>query len=79
MKKLTTFLFIASLVGCVKPTPQQKQPETWAVHTVYQIPDGQVEVVEIDSCEYIALTSRYLGGIIHKQNCKFCAVRGANK
>jgi hypothetical protein len=79
MKKLTTLLFIASLVGCVKPAPQQKQPEHRVTTAMYELYSGQIEVIQIEGCEYLALTGNRLGGIIHKQNCKFCAVRGANK
>lgn len=40
---------------------------------------NQVDVITIDSCEYILLTGRAgyssYGSIIHKENCKYCEER----
>lgn len=33
---------------------------------------GFVYVVTRDSCEYVIWDGGYNGGIVHKQNCKFC-------
>lgn len=32
-------------------------------------------IVVIDSCEYIIYSKQDMGGICHKENCKFCAER----
>ena len=36
-----------------------------------------VEVIEVDGCEYVTIDNGYKGGcsIIHKYSCKFCAKR----
>ena len=33
------------------------------------------EIIKLDSCEYVVFRELYKGGICHKGNCKFCAVR----
>ena len=42
-----------------------------------EIPSSKrnVDVIVVDSCEYITIDNGYKGGcsIIHKNNCKFCA------
>lgn len=50
---------------------QQKQP----LNKIQKIETGDVQVVSIDSCEYVVWNYGYAGGIVHKQNCKFCAER----
>lgn len=66
--------------GCEAPR-QQEQP---IVKTEEQIVNEQayvndLEIVVLDSCEYILFDRRRgyagSGGICHKQNCKFCAER----
>lgn len=36
---------------------------------------GDLYVVSIDSCEYVVYDGYRNGGIVHKQNCKYCAKR----
>jgi len=50
---------------------QQKQP----LNKIQTIETGDVQVVSIDSCEYVVWNYGYAGGIVHKQNCKFCVER----
>lgn len=50
---------------------QQKQP----LNKIQTIETGYVQVVSIDSCEYVVWNYGYAGGIVHKQNCKFCVER----
>jgi hypothetical protein len=37
--------------------------------------DDNVMTIEHDSCEYILFQGFQRGGIIHKQNCKYCKQR----
>lgn len=34
---------------------------------------GTIEVIAVDSCEYVIWAGNYNGGIVHKQNCKNCS------
>ena len=67
--------------GCKAPRQQPEQP---IVKTEEQIVNQQayvndLEIVVLDSCEYILFDRQRAyagsGGICHKQNCKFCAER----
>jgi hypothetical protein len=67
--------------GCEAPRQQPEQP---IVKTEEQIVNEQayindLEIVVLDSCEYILFDRRRgyagSGGICHKHNCKFCAER----
>ena len=39
------------------------------------VPDYNIKIIEIDSCEYIISHVYYGEVIIHKQNCLFCKER----
>ena len=41
--------------------------------------DTQLRTVEHDGCEYVVMIGSYKGGLVHKQNCKFCAERNKNE
>ena len=45
------------------------------LNKVQKVEYGRIKVLEIDSCEYVVWNYSYAGGIVHKQNCKFCAER----
>ena len=36
---------------------------------------GNINVVEVEGCEYIVWDWHDAGNIVHKHNCKFCAER----
>jgi hypothetical protein len=44
-------------------------------NSVKEIETGAIEVFIINDCEYIAWSGYKCGGIVHKQNCKFCIKR----
>jgi len=50
---------------------QQKEP----LNKVQEIEYGRIQVLITDSCEYVVWNYSSAGGIVHKQNCKFCAER----
>jgi hypothetical protein len=42
---------------------------------VNELKEGEVVVFTVDNCEYVIWDGYKCGGIIHKQNCKFCIKR----
>jgi hypothetical protein len=60
--------------GCGSDNPKQ-QEEQKPLNQIQSIETGYVQVVQIDSCEYVIWNYGYAGGIVHKQNCKFCVER----
>lgn len=58
--------------GCGYNNPEQ---QTQKLNKVQKIEYGIIQVVVIDSCEYVVWNDFNSGGIVHKQNCKFCAER----
>ena len=64
--------------GCENETPKEEPSKNENMRTIYDFGwHQQIRVYEVDSCEYIGFSGTSDGGtsIIHKQNCKFCAVR----
>lgn len=77
------YVLLLAVIFCGCEDPRQ-QPEQPVVKTEEQIVSKQaylnnLEIVVLDSCEYILFYRRIAnagyGGICHKQNCKFCAER----
>ncbi len=60
--------------GCGSSNSEQ-QKEQKPLSQIQHIETGDVQVVQIDSCEYVVWNYGYAGGIVHKQNCKFCVER----
>lgn len=69
----TCVLLVAVIFcGCgSNNSEQQKEP----LNKVQEIEYGRIQVLITDSCEYVVWNYSYAGGIVHKQNCKFCAER----
>lgn len=55
--------------GCVEQT------KTEPLNEVKDVQRGNIQILEVDSCEYVVWDWFDTGCIIHKQNCKFCAER----
>ncbi len=55
--------------GCEKP--KEKEP----LNRVKNVQRGNIQVLEVDSCEYVVWDWFDTGGIVHKQNCKYCIDR----
>lgn len=69
---LSTMLVAVIFCGCGSNNSEQpKEP----LNKVQKVEYGTSQVLEIDSCEYVVWNYSYAGGIVHKQNCKFCAER----
>ena len=61
MKRLLIILSVVVLTGCEYDAKTAREQET--------------KVIEVDSCEYVTWSGLYKGGIVHKQNCKYCNER----
>jgi len=69
MKTLLITLTALTLLSCQKPPKENYAPK------INSYNNGTIEIVIIDSCEYI-LSDVYAGNsICHKGNCKFCKIR----
>ena len=67
---VTIVLLLAIFSGC--ETPQNKIKVTGDRVT------NRIEILTIDSCEYIKYDSNYpsfVNALVHKGNCKFCKQR----
>ena len=64
------------IFGCEPPVPEEDtQLEHQAEMTIHQIPEGDLEILEIDGCEYIIFkdargSNHGFGYMAHKGNCK---------
>jgi len=72
-----SYLFLVALIlASCNNTPIKEEENgieivtkaSWG-HDVY------VQLIEVDSCEYLVSTRQEAISVIHKQNCKYCAVR----
>lgn len=69
LKKVFFALTVLTMFyGCVR-----QNENTTTVKEIGQV--GYSQVFEIDSCEYVSWKSGNAGGLVHKQNCKYCKER----
>ena len=75
MEKILLLFVAALMMSCQSSEPKVSQPDS---RESIGLKDN-IYIVEIDSCEYIVFkrASGYagMGGICHKENCKYCAER----
>lgn len=76
MKKILLLFVAALMMSCqINSEPQVSQPDSRKSIALKR----DIFIVEIDSCEYIIFSRATgycgIGGIIHKENCKYCAER----
>lgn len=76
MKKILLLFVAALMMSCqISSEPEVSQPDSRESIALRR----DIFIVEIDSCEYIIFrrASGYggMGGICHKENCKYCAER----
>jgi hypothetical protein len=76
---LYTMLVAVLFTSCKKTTDNQTVfvEEKQTEHIIRVGGGNDVYVTEVDSCEYLIFDGYKAGGIIHKQNCKFCLARNA--
>lgn len=67
-------LAFCSLYGCEKPQ-NDIQYETLP----YTLEYSHIDLITIDSCEYIRINNGYRTWGSHKGNCKYCAERSKKK
>lgn len=68
---LYTLLVAVFIFGCKNTTDNKTE------NIVRAGGGNEVYITEVDSCEYLIFDGYKAGGIIHKQNCKFCLKRSA--
>ena len=70
MKRFKLLWLLVAVIFCACEAPRQNPEQAYV---------NDLEIIVLDSCEYILFDSPRgtagIGGICHKQNCKFCAER----
>jgi hypothetical protein len=66
-------LLLIVLVGCSE-IPKEHRPIVSNPDILYGM-----NIVQVDSCEYVVYSSYQQSGITHKGNCKFCIERSKRK
>lgn len=72
-----TYVMVVSVIFCgCGPinSKQQKKVEATQINA-YEVSIEGVQILTIDSCEYVWCKNGYGAGLTHKGNCKFCAER----
>lgn len=70
MKRIIVLLFF-TLLGC-----EYKSDSRYNNEIIRTIDGNFVEILTIDSCQYVSVSGMNGVGLSHKGNCKFCAQRG---
>ncbi len=70
MKKLLVISLLA-IVGCSQPSNVDRQKTTYILKEYY----SPLEIVIIDSCEYLYLVEGHSMVLTHKGNCKNCKTK----
>lgn len=65
MKHIIYLLFITMIYSCDKNIQRK--------YTIYSDRGNSIEIIEIDSCEYLKYNSQLQ--FTHKGNCKYCKIR----
>lgn len=72
------YLLLLAVIFCgCKPNinnEQQNKVEATRVED-YEVSSEGVQILTVDSCEYIWCKNGHGAGLTHKGNCKFCAER----
>lgn len=71
MKKLfIAIIMVCSLSSCFNNEPDELYDKVISVST-----NRTIQIVEIDSCEYIYMRRFSSISLVHKGNCKYCKLR----
>lgn len=62
---------LVAVIFCGCENNIEKKP----VNKVQTVEYGVAQVLIVDDCEYVVWNYLYAGGIVHKQNCKYCVER----
>lgn len=65
MKTKLILISLVALLGCEMPVINETQPAQ----------RGIIQVLDVDSCQYVVWDWIDAGAIVHKQNCKYCLIR----
>jgi len=66
-------LVLIAMLGCSAPSVKRQ-----STNYVLNATGDRIEIIEIDSCEYLFLENSYIMLIEHKGNCKYCTKRRNN-
>ena len=73
---LYTLLLTVLFVGCKEANQETKKVDATKINS-YEVSSNGVQILTIDSCEYVWCKNGYGAGLTHKGNCKFCLARSA--
>ena len=74
-RNLAKLMLVAVLfVGCKEVNQETKKVNAESVND-YEVSYKGVQILEIDSCQYVWCKKGYGAGLTHKGNCKFCLAR----
>ena len=71
------YLFLVALIlaSCNNTPIKEKENGIEIVTKASWGHDVYVQLIEVDSCEYLVSTRQEAISVIHKQNCKYCEFR----
>jgi hypothetical protein len=71
------YVLLVAVIFCgCEPINNEQQKKVEAIDlNNYSVRNEGVQILTIDSCEYIWCKNGYGAGLTHKGNCKFCAER----
>ena len=76
---IATMLLVAFFYGCCdssyKATENRQSFKNEPIYTNNNLAFEGIQILTIDSCEYVWCRLGYAGGLTHKGNCKYCAER----
>lgn len=71
-----SLLLVAVIFCSCEPSNNEQQNKVEAIKVNdYEVSSQGVQILTIDSCEYVWCKNGYGAGLTHKGNCKFCAER----
>lgn len=71
---LYTMLVAVFFVGCQEQPSSKGSVDATRIDD-YEVANQGVQILTIDSCEYVWCKNGYGAGLTHKGNCKFCLAR----
>ena len=70
------YVLLAAVIFCgCKSSISKQQKKQKPLNQIQHIKTNTIQMIQIDSYKYVVWNYGYAGGIVHKQNCKFCVER----
>ena len=70
---ISVLIALFFIVGCVDPNVKQTTTDY-----IINNSGAKIQIIEIDSCEYLFYRSGHQAAMAHKGNCKYCKKRALN-